>query len=126
MAFCVVSGLPTSVVPDWGELALGNIWQGLEGFGLLQLGIGANDIHWLEPGKLLNITQCTGQIPTVQFSSATQLRLTLCDPMNCSTPGLPVHYQLQELTQTHVHQVGDAIQPSHPLLSPSPPAPNPS
>ena len=46
--------------------------------------------------------------------------------MNCSTPGLPVHHQLPEFTQTHVHQVGDAIQPSHPLLSPSPPAPNPS
>src|SRR5574341_617694 len=51
---------------------------------------------------------------------------TLCDPMNCSTPGLPVHYQLPEFTQTHVHRGGDAIQPFHPLLSPSPPAPNPS
>ena len=47
---------------------------------------------------------------------------TLCDPVNCSTPGLPVHHQLLEFTQTHVHWVGDAIQPSHPLLSPSPPA----
>ena len=51
---------------------------------------------------------------------------TLCDPMNHSTPGLPVHHQLPEFTQTHVHWVSDAIQPSHPLLSPSPPAPNPS
>ena len=51
---------------------------------------------------------------------------TLCDPMNCSTPGLPVHHQLPEFTQTHVHQVGDAIQASHPLSSPSPSAPNPS
>ena len=59
-----------------------------------------------------------------QFSSATQSCPTLCDPMNCSTPGLPVHQQLPEFTQTHVHQVSDAIQPSHPLLSPSPPAPN--
>ena len=50
----------------------------------------------------------------------------LCDPMNRSMPGLPVHHQLPEFTQTHVHQVGDAIQPSHPLSSPSPPAPNPS
>ena len=49
----------------------------------------------------------------------------LHDPMNRSTPGLPVHHQLPEFTQTHVHQVGDAIQPSHPLSSPSPPAPNP-
>ena len=59
---------------------------------------------------------------SVQFSSVTQLCLTLCDPMNCSTPGLSVHHQLSESTQTHVHQVSDAIQPSHPLLSPSPPA----
>ena len=63
---------------------------------------------------------------TVQFSSIAQLCPTLCDPMNCSTPGLPVHHQLPEFTQTHVHQVADAIQPSHPLLSPSLPAPNPS
>ena len=63
---------------------------------------------------------------SVQFSSVTQSCLTLCDPMNCSTPGLPVHHQLPEFTQTHVHRVGDAIQPSHPLSSPSPPAPNPS
>ena len=61
-----------------------------------------------------------------QFSSVSQSCLTLCDPKNCSTPGLPVHHQLPEFTQTHVHRVGDAIQPSHPLLSPSPPAPNPS
>ena len=64
--------------------------------------------------------------PSVQFSSVAQSCLTLCDPMNRSTPGLPVHHQLPEFTQTHAHLVGDAIQPSHPLLSPSPPAPNPS
>ena len=63
---------------------------------------------------------------SVQFSSVTQSCPTLCDTMNRSTPGLPVHHQLLEFTQTHVHWVGDAIQPSHPLLSPSPPAPNPS
>ena len=62
---------------------------------------------------------------SVQFNSVAQLCPTLCDPMNCSTPGLPVHHQLLEFTQTRVHQVGDAIQPSHPLSSPSPPAPNP-
>jgi len=56
-----------------------------------------------------------------QFSSVTQSCPTLCDPTDCSTPGLPVHHQLPEPTQTHVHWVGDAIQPSHPLLSPSPP-----
>ena len=57
-----------------------------------------------------------------QFSSVTQLCLTLCNPMNCSTPGLPVHHQLLEFTQIHVHKIGDAIKPSHPLLSPSLPA----
>ena len=61
-----------------------------------------------------------------QFSSGAQSCPTLWDPMNCSTPGFPVHHQLPEFTQTHVHQVSDAIQPSHPLSSPSPPAPNPS
>ena len=58
---------------------------------------------------------------SVQFSSVAQSCPTLCDPMDCSTPGLPVHHQLQEFTQTHVHWVGDAIQLSHPLSSPSPP-----
>ena len=57
-----------------------------------------------------------------QFSSVTQSCPILCDPMDCSTPGLPVHHQLPEFTQTHVHWVGDAIQPSHPLSSPAPPA----
>ena len=61
-----------------------------------------------------------------QIRSVTQSCPTLCDHMNRSTPGLPVHHQLPEFTQTHVHQVGDVIQPSHPLWSPSPPAPNPS
>ena len=63
---------------------------------------------------------------SVQFSSVAQSCPTLCDPMNRSTPGLPVHQQLPEFTQTHVHRVCDAIQPSHPLSSPSPPVPNPS
>ena len=62
----------------------------------------------------------------VQFSTVAQSCPTLCDPMDRSTPGLPVHHQLPEFTQTHAHRVGDAIQPSHPLSSPSPPAPNPS
>ena len=59
---------------------------------------------------------------SVQFSSVAQLCLILCDPMDCSTPGLPVHHQLTVFTQTRVHWVSDAIQPSHPLLAPSPPA----
>ena len=63
---------------------------------------------------------------SVQFSSVTESCLTLCNLMNCSTPGLPVHHQLPEFTQTHIHRVGDAIQPSHPLKSPSPASPNPS
>ena len=60
----------------------------------------------------------------LMFSLVTQLCLTLCNPMDCSTPGFPVHHQLPEPAQTHVHQVGDAIQPSQPLSSPSPPALN--
>ena len=63
---------------------------------------------------------------SVQFSSVTQSCPTLCDPLNLSTPGLPAHHQLPDFTQTHVHRVGDATQPSHSLSSPSPPAPNPS
>ena len=63
---------------------------------------------------------------SVQFSSVAQSCPTLCDPMNRSMPGLPVHHQLPEFTQTNIHWVSDAIQPSHPLSSPSPPAPNPS
>ena len=64
----------------------------------------------------------------IQFSSVqfTQSCPNLCDPMNRNVPGLPVHHQLPEFTQTHIYQVSDAIQPSHPLSSPSPPAPNPS
>ena len=66
-------------------------------------------------------------VPSVQFSSVQSLsRVRLCNPMNGSMPSLPVHHHLPEFTQTHIHPVGDAIQPSHPLSSPSPPAPNPS
>ena len=62
----------------------------------------------------------------LQFSSVAQSCPILCDPMNCNTPGLPVHHHLPEFTQIHIHRDGDDIQPSHPRLSPSPPAPNPS
>ena len=65
---------------------------------------------------------CSSVYISVQFSSVAHLCPTLCDPMDCSTPGLPVHHQLPEFTQTHVHWFGDAIQPSHPLSSSSPPA----
>ena len=76
-------------------------------------------------GKIFEQTVRKGRYTndqSVQFSSIAQSCPTLCDPMNQSTPGLPVHHQLPEFTQTHVHWVGDAIQPSHPLSSPSPPA----
>ena len=89
---------------------LTNQWLHLHDFGLLE------QIQF----------QALREMLSVQFSSVAQSCLTLCDPLNLSTPGLPVHHQLLEFTQTHSHQVGDAIQPSHPLLSPSPPAPNPS
>ena len=85
--------------------------------------------------EIINQVQETQRVPNRinprqntpdQIRSVTQSCPTLCDPMNCSTPGLPVHHQLPEFTQTHVHRVSDAIQPSHPLSPPSPPAPNPS
>ena len=75
---------------------------------------------------LTNCCPIQGHKGSVQFSSVAQSCLTLCDPMNRSTPGLPVHHKLPEFAQTHAHQVGDAIQPSHLLSSSSPPAPNPS
>ena len=80
----------------------------------------------LNPSWLRDGHATRQDVSSVQFSSVAQSCLTLCDTMICSTPGLPVHHQLPDFTQTHVHRVGDAIQPSHPLLSPSPPAPNPS
>ena len=70
-------------------------------------------------------SECFGNILNYQFSSVAQSCPTLCDPMNRSTPGLPVHHQLPEFTQIHVHRVSNAIQPSRPRSSPSPPAPVP-
>ena len=85
-------------------------------------------MDWLDllavQGTLKSLLQHHSSKASVQFSSVTQSCPTVFDPMNCSTPGLPVHHQLPEFTQTHVHRVSDAIQPSHPLSSPSPPAPN--
>ena len=79
---------------------------------------------WKQRLLLLVSTTMIVQSPlgSNQFSSVAQSSLTLCNPMDCPTPGFSVHHQLPELSQTHVHQVGDAIQPSHPLSSPSPPA----
>ena len=86
-----------------------------------------NHVHGSEDSMLLRCQFSPNwSISSVQFISVAQSCTTICDPMNCSTPGLPVHHQLPEFTQTHVHRVSDAIQPFHPQLSPSPPAPNPS
>ena len=82
--------------------------------------------HQNETDYILCSQRWRSSIRSVQFSSVAQSCLNLCDPMNRSTPGLPVHHQLPEFTQTQVHRVSHAIQPSHPMLSPSPPAPNPS
>ena len=86
------------------------------------LSLKSNCICLIMKASIMRATYLPGAGP--QFSSVTQLYPTLCDPMNHSTPGLPVHHQLPEFTPTHVHWVGDAIQPSHPLSSPSPPALN--
>ena len=80
---------------------------------------------WRTVWRFLKKTGKRTAISWVQFSSVAQSCLTLCDPMNHSMPGLPVHHQLPEFIQTYIHRVGDAIQPSHPLSSPFPPAPNP-
>ena len=82
-------------------------------------------LTWYHIYTICNLTIYTYDL-LVQFSSVTQSCPTLCDNMNRSMPGLPIYHQLLEFTQIHVHRVGDAIQPSHPLSSPSPPAPNPS
>ena len=75
-------------------------------------------------GKKDMLKTFNGLFSSVQFGRS--VVFDCCNPLNCSMPGLPVHHQLLEFTQTHVHRVSDAIQPSHPLSSPSPPAPNPS
>ena len=78
--------------------------------------------YWLHKGFLIFPVVNHIAVKGNQFSSVAQSCLNLCDPMDCNMPGFPVHHQLLELAQTHVHQVSDAIQPSHPLSSPSPPA----
>ena len=88
-----------------------------------EVGLG---LRLLTPSPVLSHWEKPFQFSSVQFSSVAQSCPTLCDPMNHSMPGLHVHHHLPEFTQTHVHRVRDAIQPSHPRLSPSPPDPNPS
>ena len=114
----------TQSVPYWESQFLGRLTRSpgsprREGSEALKVEIGVWNSQGGEKDKRF-------YIPLHSFSSVTQSCPTLCDPMNRSTPRLPVHHQLLEFTQTHVHRVGDAIQPSHPLSSPSPPAPNPS
>jgi len=110
-------------------------WMNLENIMLSEISQSQKDRYcmikllsiWLSSKDVLyKIAICTTLHISVQYSSVAQLCLTLCDPMNCRSPGLPVHHQLPEFTQTHVHRVSDAIQPSHPLSSPSSPDPNPS
>ena len=96
------------------------------GAGSLSLLQGISPTHGLKPRSPTLQADSLPTEPSDQIRSVAQSCPTLCDPMNPSTSGLPVHHQLPEFTQTHVHRVSDAIQPSHPLSSPSPPAPNPS
>ena len=89
----------------------------------LSMGFSRQKLEWITVPFSRGSSQPRDQ---TQFSSVAQSCPTLCDPVNHSTPGLPVYHRLLEFTQTHAHRVGDAIQPSHPLSSPSPPALNPS
>ena len=85
-------------------------------------GIFLTHLLWNYISITIQFSSCTfGRLSSVHFNSVTLSCPTLCDPMDCSTPGFPVHHQIPELTQTQVHWVDDAIQPSHPLSSPSPP-----
>ena len=130
--YCMVnrSGRGVEVMTDflfWGSkvTAVGDWSQEIIRF--LSLGRKVMTVFLLCAKHFLNtiiLLSLTWSRYSVQFNSVAQLCSTLCDPMNPSTPGLPVYHQLPESTQTHIHWVGDAIQPSHPLLSPSPPAPN--
>ena len=114
----------------WAVVLLNCLVQGETSVALRQLGEGNN----IRLERFFGLNKCTWSgkqlldpFPAcVSHPSVAQSCPTLCDPMNCSTPGLPVHHHLLEFTQTHIHRVSDAIQPSHPLSSPSPPAPNPS
>ena len=130
LALC--SAMPDSAAPGtahWAPLSLRSPRQ--EYWSRVPFPTAGDLLHpEIEPASLVSPASAgryfTTQFRSVQFSSVVQSCPTLCDPMNCSTPGLPVHHKLPESTQTHVHWVGDAIQPSHPLSSNSPPARNPS
>ena len=113
-------------IPDHLTFLLRNLYAGQEA--TVRTGHGTRLVpnQQRSTSRLYIVTLLTYLICRVQFSSVAQSCPTLCDPMNRSTPGLSLHHQLPEFTQTHVHRVSDAIQPSHPLSSPSPPALNPS
>ena len=112
-------------IPDHLTCLLRNLYAGQEG----TVRTGHRTTDGFQIGKRLHqgciLSLCLFNLD-VLFSSVAQSCPTLCDPMNHSMPGLPVHHHLPEFTQIHVHRASDAIQPSHPLSSPSPPAPNPS
>ena len=105
----------------WNSKAGVLFWGSSEGDGHTE-GCSVSHSWALSPGCRENPTISCWEDYLFQFSSVAQLCPTFCNPMDCSKPGLPVHHQLPEFTQTHVHWVGDAIQPSQPLSSPSPPA----
>ena len=107
-------------IPDPLTCLLRNLYAGQEA--TVRTGHGTTDLFQIGKG----VCQGCMLFSSSQFSSVAQSCPTVCNPMNQSTPRLPVHHQLPEFSQTHVHRVDDAIQPSHPLSSPSPPAPNPS
>ena len=103
--------------PEFNQRRWGTCWAPWETHTTC---ITTGNLRYSTMGRVLSMSL------SVQLSWVAQSCPTLCDPINLSTPGLPVHHQLPEFTQTHVHRVGDGIQPSHPLSSPFPPAPNPS
>ena len=113
-------------IPDHLAYLLRNLYAGEEA--TVRTGHGTTDWFQIEKGvrQSCHLAYLTYMWSSAQFNSVAQSCLTLCDPMDCSTLGLPVHHQLLEFIQTHVHWVGDTIQPSHLLLSPSPPAVSPS
>ena len=112
-----------SICGSWGRLLTEKKMLGLDITSTPSLSFLFSDYSYQSLSTL--ISPSTTPANLVQFSSVTQSCPTLCNPRNHSTPGLPVYHQLPEFTQTHVHRVGGAIQPSHPLSSPSSPALNP-
>ena len=133
-------GIFQARVLEWGAIAFSGPQSSLKQFGLKAVLSSCHRVRfsfqfvlfilWLTMGSKGGCgegwwPQGLNAQASVQFSSVAQACPTLCNPMNRSTPGLPVHHHLPEFTQTHVHQVSDAIQPSHPRSSPSPPAPIP-